>query len=275
MMEALSAAGHDFGSRMLYKHGFPDWFVRHVESYYSFDWDLILRDLRNTNFFFPGPWGDSSRNITGKYLTEEGADELGERLIQSLAALLATVLTQSRYGELVRRELELNGFQVSAKSLRLVPLEGPVSESEEEELLAGLIKHSGLPSEEIVLRHLSDARRNYVAGGEHASLNESRSFIQAIIDDLTSETAKIGGHTIGLPGGTGNRIGYLGKVGFFTQDEESAFRSAWGTLSAGSHPGVPAKHEARIGLILALEFGQLLILKFANWKKNGCRSFSP
>jgi len=39
---------------MLYKHDFPDWFVQHVESYYDFDWDRTLRDLRNRRFFYQG-----------------------------------------------------------------------------------------------------------------------------------------------------------------------------------------------------------------------------
>jgi hypothetical protein len=66
---------------------------------------------------------------------------------------------------------------------------------------------------------------------------------------------------------------YLRKFGFFTFDEENSFRSAWGALSAGSHPGVPARDEARIGLVPALELGQLLLLKFEKWKANACRSF--
>lgn len=275
MMESLSAAKHDFGSRMLYKYDFPDWFVTQVENYYDFDWDLILRDLRNRRFFYLGDWADSFRNITGNFLDEAGADEMGELLIQRLAALLVAALNANRYGELVCRELELSGFRVDPTRLCLVPLEGPVSESEEEELLASLIRQSALPSQGTVLKHLSDARRNYVSGGDHESLNESRSFVQAVIDDITTETGSVGGHALSMPAGTANRIEYLRRVGFLTADEESAFRSAWGTLCAGSHPGVPARHEARIGLILALEFGQLLVLKFTNWKKNRCRSFSP
>jgi len=118
------------------------------------------------------------------------ADELGEWLLQRLAALLATVLVRSPYGELVRRELGLNGFQADKKGLGLVPLEGPVSEAEEEELLAGLIKQTRLPGKATVLQHLSDARSSYMSGSDHASLNESRSFMQALIDDITTETGK-------------------------------------------------------------------------------------
>jgi hypothetical protein len=71
MMEAFGAARNDFGSRLLYKHDFPDWFVRHVEShYYRFNWDSILRDLRNHRFFYPGDFATHSSNVTGKYLDE-------------------------------------------------------------------------------------------------------------------------------------------------------------------------------------------------------------
>jgi hypothetical protein len=51
-------------------------------------------------------------------------------------------------------------------------------------------------------------------------------------------------------------------VGFFTADEKSSLLSGWGSLSAGSHPGVPEREQARIGLVVALEFGQLLMWKF-------------
>ena len=73
---------------------------------------------------------------------------------------------------------------------------------------------------------------------------------------------------------TANRIDYLESVGFLTADEKAAYRSGWGTLSAGSHPGVPEREQARIGLILALELSQLLLLKYENWKRNGHRAFS-
>jgi hypothetical protein len=105
-------------------------------------------------------------------------------------------------------------------------------------------------------------------------LNESRNLIQALIDEVSTETSAHGKHSTKLPGGTGNRIEYLKNVGFLTTDEETAYRSGWGTLSAGSHPGVPEREQARIGLVLALEFGQLLLVKFINWKANGYQKFS-
>jgi hypothetical protein len=38
--------------------------------------------------------------------------------------------------------------------------------------------------------------------------------------------------------------------------------------------GIPSRDEARIALILSLEFGVMLLLKLSNWKANGFRTFS-
>ena len=150
-----------------------------------------------------------------------------------------------------------------------------MSEQEEEDRFINLVSSATLPSEAEILRHLQDAGNHYRDGDDHSSLGESRSFLQALLDDISVETNRNGGHSSGLPGGTKNRIEYLKKVGFLSTDEEAAFKSAWGMLSAGAHPGIPAREEARIGLILALEFGQVLLLKFQNWKANRFRAFSP
>ncbi len=265
VMEVLEGHGGKVNmSRFLYEHEFEDWFVIHAESYYYFDWQRILMALRNTQFFYPSTTYFSSNSILGKPLSRSDAEVLGECLIQRLAALATTF----QNGETVARSLEIDGFQVNQEKLSLVPLEGPVSEQEEEDRFAALVRASGLPRAETILKHARDAQTLYIDRKDHPALNESRNFLQALIDDISIETDRHGGHGLGLPGATANRIGYLRQVGFLTADEETAFCSAWGTLSAGSHPGVPAREEARIGLILALEFGQLLLLKFANWRAN-------
>jgi hypothetical protein len=41
-----------------------------------------------------------------------------------------------------------------------------------------------------------------------------------------------------------------------------------------SHPGIPTRDQTRIALILSLEFGVILLLKFADWKANAYRGFS-
>jgi hypothetical protein len=110
---------------------------------------------------------------------------------------------------------------------------------------------------------------------DHPSLNESRNLVQALIDGISTDTDAHGNHSWGLPGPTKGRIEYLTKVGFIEPDLEAALKSGWGTLSAGSHPGVPDREQARIGLILALAFGHLLLIKFTNWKANAYCRFAP
>lgn len=158
--------------------------------------------------------------------------------------------------------------------MKLVSLEGPVSAQAEEDRLTSIVKNSGLPKSTIILRHIEDAHSLYAEGKDHPSLNESRNLIQSLIDGISTETNTHGKHSIGLPGSMKDRIEYLTKVGFFNADEEASFKSGWGSLSAGSHPGVPERELARIGLVLALEFGQLLLMKFTNWKANAYRRFS-
>jgi hypothetical protein len=56
----------DFGA-LLYENDFPDWFVTHSRSQYSFDWMQILPAVRNTQFFSPHNYfGGAGTNITGK-----------------------------------------------------------------------------------------------------------------------------------------------------------------------------------------------------------------
>jgi hypothetical protein len=269
-MNALRQGNITNYTETLYANNFRDWFVRHAGEFYRWNWTRILIDMRNGRFFQnPYSYGASS-SITGEYLSETSAKGLGEFLIQRLAAF-ATALPS---GEPVLRSLQLDGFDVDRANLKLVPLEGPVNAQQEEDRLNRLVKDSGLPNSTVVLAHIHDAHSLYVEGRYHPSLGESRNIIQSLIDEISTETEAHGGHTTNLPGGTGNRIRYLREVAFFTPDDEAAYGAGWGTLSAGSHPGVPEREQARIGLVLALEFGQLLLIKFTNWKANAYRGFS-
>jgi hypothetical protein len=276
MVEAMRvlrerAAGRNVNPvELLYEHGFSDVIVKHARDSYSWDWTEILIDMRNGRFFFYQNTYSSPSSITGGYLSKDDARLMGELLIQRLVAL-AVVLSPS---EPLLRSLQWDGFDVSKDKLALIPLEGPVTAREEEDRLTTLVNKSGIPNAATIVKHISDAESLYADGKDHPSLNESRSLIQALIDGISAETDAHGKHSVRLPGGTGNRIEFLKNVGFFTPDEQAAFNSAWGSLSAGSHPGVPEREQARIGLVLAFEFGQLLLLKFTNWRANAYQKFA-
>lgn len=164
MMRALrehGSAAHELEEppdvgELLYENDFPPWFVTHSRAEYGWDWKTILPDVRNTQFFFPHTYfGAPGPDITGQpYLGKEDAELPGEGLLQRLAALVTTLPE----GEAVARSLELDGFQVNQKQLRLVSLEPVTSEREEEERVASLVKQSGLTNSGVVLTHIPDAR---------------------------------------------------------------------------------------------------------------------
>jgi hypothetical protein len=257
---------------ILYANNFPDWFVGQAMQRYDWAWLPLLIDLRRGNFFLASDGiGGTASIVPGQpYPSPGDTAAWGESLTQRLAAFAATLPG----GEDLVRSLQLDGFDVDKVKWRLLPFEGPVSAQKEEDRLSKLVNNSGLPNSGIILKHSGDAFSEYTEGKYHESLNQSRNLIQASVDGISIETDTHGKHSTKLPGGTSNRIGYLKDVGFLTPDEQSAFNSAWGTLSTGSHPGVPEREQARIGLILALEFGQLLIIKFTNWKSNAYQKFS-
>jgi hypothetical protein len=264
-------AGNDWLAEFLYEHDFKDWFVNRAREL-LFDWFKVVRYLRSGEFFFRSNRWDAGTIIDRYAMHPTEAISRGEQLLRRLAALAVTFPD----GDQVIRSLELDGFRANQAKLELVPLDSIVSEQAEEDRLASLVNATTISNSTVILKHLHDADDLFVQGKDHSSISESRSFLQALIDGVSGETNALGGHaSIGYPSGTANRLKYLEDVGFFTSDEKTAFGSAWGFLSGGAHPGIPSHDSAHIGLILALEFGLFVLLKFGNWKANGYKRFNP
>jgi hypothetical protein len=272
-IKKVLSQNHRANSDELYANDFPDWFVIQVQNQLMWDWSSVLVSLRRGAFFYSNDtYATPGETIIPeqRFLQPDRARQLGEHFIQKLAAFACTLASSDS----LMRSIQLDGFDVDTAKLKLIPLEGLVSAQREADRLSSLVNNCGTPNPDVVLKHIQDAQSLYADGKDHPSLGESRNIIQSLIDGISAETATHGKHKAKLPGGTSNRIDYLAQVGFLTNDEKAAFNSAWGTLSAGSHPGVPEREQARIGLTLGLEFGQLLMLKFANWKKNAYQKFS-
>lgn len=258
----------NFWVELLYEHDFPNCVIERAEEY-NFNFQRILRHLHDGQFLFPtGPNGPA---ISGEMASsEDDVVAWGNGMLGKLAAILVCSLNPSE----LRASLERDGYGVDCAKVDLIPLEGPVKIQEQDDVFRHLIQSVKFPHHNEILKHLTDATDLFSeVGKEHPGMNEARNFLQLLIDDISEETERVGGHSAGLPGGTKNRLEYLQKTGFFSGDELAAFGSAWGALSAGSHPGVPPRDEARIGLILAIEFGQLLVLKFKTWSGNKCQRF--
>jgi hypothetical protein len=261
-----------YWSRKLFEEEFPEWFIAHAESMYSFDWDRILRDLDSERFFYTssGPVADE----------QELPSEVYSKFAVGATFRLAALLVIGDFGrrgpalgalniEPLVRAIEHDGFSVDERNVTLVPVEGPVSHDEEESRLEELIAQSDLRESAISKKHLKDGIEQYLDGSkDHSSLGEFRTFLQSLVDSICEEINRIGKSKVGLPGGTANRFGYLVDNGLLTPDEKAAFGAAWGFLSAGNHPGLTPRDQARIGLVLSLEFGQMLIMKWLDWKRS-------
>lgn len=273
MMDALYYVPEHESFKFFYEEGLPDWFVEDAERRYGFRWERILFDLRQGEFMTSPHCSYFRGNRPRPVLWPKDIEDQCEGIIRKLAAIAATFPTH--LAKAVENCLQLDGYTVDKKRAMLIPLEGPVSAQEEEDVLTASLRRSGLPSESTVKQHVKDASDLFVEGKYGPSLGQSRNILQAIIDDISLETNSNGGHSGGFPNDTAGRILYLKEVGFLTLDERDAVKSAWHTLCAGSHPGIPERELARIGLVLALEFGQLLLLKSADWSKNGYKAFTP
>ncbi|HSY91209.1 MAG TPA: hypothetical protein VK812_07535 [Candidatus Binatus sp.] len=211
---------------ILYEHDFPDWFIVQATQRHDWNWVSLLIDSRRGTFFFVRDNIGGTRCIVPLNIpihTDRDAAVFGEYFIQKLAAFATTLPS----GEELVRSLQLDGFDVDKVKWKLVPLEGAVSAEQEEDHLTKLVKASGVPATDVVLKHIEDASSLFAEGKDHPSLNESRSLIQALIDGISTETNTHGKHSRKLPGPMKDRIEYLTKVGFFVPDEEASLKAGW------------------------------------------------
>jgi hypothetical protein len=258
--------------RILFEHEVPDFVLDHAGSQYQFDWDRMVRDLATGAFFYTqyGPIVQEAELPRDQYAL------FGNLLLGHLAA----IVVKGEFGptgpmpgglktDALIRSLEHDGYAVDTRKVLLVKAEGPVSHEEEESRLAELLGRSGLPNIATSKKHLKDAVDQYVDGTkDHSSLGESRTLLQSLLDDISTTIDKTGlTSNVKLPGGTANRLDYMEKIGLFSSDERAAFGAAWGFLSAGSHPGLPPREQARIGLVLSMEFCQMLLFKWQHWRQ--------
>jgi hypothetical protein len=252
--------------KLLYQNDFEDWMVTHAGKTFGFAWLDVLVKLRNQSFFYS--YGNPYGGVVLPEIPEDHRSQLsnlGNYYLSRLIALFLREATDPVYmfnRTRLLRSLELDGISTDLKNLQLLQNEGPISLDDERTELESLLEASGLPDRTTTKAHLKSASEHYLNGEDHSSLGESRTFFQSLLDQVTDGIGIESGKQV--PAGTKNRAEFLMRAGFFTSDEESAFRAAWGFLSSGNHPGLPERVLARLGMVLALEFGQALLVKWSN-----------
>jgi hypothetical protein len=255
--------------KLLYENDFEDWMATQAKKTFKFIWLDVLVKLRNQSFFYS--YGNPYGGVVLPEIPQEYRDELVQLGNYYLSRFIALLVREAKDVDIDRlhrvrllRSLELDGITVDLERLRLVRKEGPVSLDDEKTELERLLDASSLPNRSVAAAHLKSASVHFLDGQDHSSLGESRTFLQSVLDQIAECIAAECQQSV--PAGTKHRIEFLSKTKFFTTDEEAAFRAAWGFLSAGNHPGLPEHVQARLGMVLSLEFGQALLIKWSNWK---------
>jgi hypothetical protein len=237
----------DFWQQTLFRWGFPEWLIDEG-THQSFNWTAVIRNI-----------------YKGRFMKRTGSIFEIPLIIQesTLKKLTAMAVTESEDTEEVRqlrRSLQLDGFDVSdGETIRT---EGPISITEEKSRLLTNLAASSFPRKDVIAKHLSDAEELFSEGKMHPAMGQARSAFEAGIEDAVSLVEINAKRKAGS--GLKNQIQFLTKEGVISVDEEPAFLSAWGFLSAGAHPGLPPDEAGRVGLILCLELTQVLIIKAKN-----------
>jgi len=232
----------DFWRTKLFEWGFPDWLTNHFISR-GMNWSVVIPDLFKVNV-----------------KTKDGVPVASVLCNSMLLRLTVAAYEESKSGpakENLRRSLQLDGYEVGAG--KIGSIDGPVSIEEEGSRLLRDLKASQLARQDVISKHIADAENLFSDGNHHSAIGESRSALQAVIEDtvtlLEGKTGKRSGS------GVKNQIEFMAQNNLLSSDEQSAFLSAWGFLSSGNHPGLSSDDEGRIGVILCLEFIQILLAK--------------
>jgi hypothetical protein len=237
----------EFWERKLFEWGFPEWLIDEG-THQSFNWTPVIRKVHKGRFM----------KRTGSVF--EIASLVQDSMLKRLAALAITESEDTEELSQLRRSLQLDGFDVSAG--KTVSIEGPISITEEKSRLLTNLTASSFPRKGVIAKHLTDAENLFSEGQMHPAMGQARSAFEAGVEDTVSlveiKTKQKAGS------GLKNQIQFLTKEGIISADEEPAFLAAWGFLSAGAHPGLPPDEAGRVGLILCLEFTQVLLIKSKN-----------
>lgn len=231
-----------FWRTKLFEWGCPDWLTEYFLSR-RMDWSQVIPDLYNGR----------AKN--------QGGDRVGNVLCNSmLVRLLVSAYQEAKTRsakESLRLSLQLDGYEVGGGNISSI--DGPVSVEEEKTRLLRDLNASRLARQQLISTHITDAENLFGDGKHHPAIGEARSALQAVIEDTVGLLEVKVGRRSGAA--TKNQIEFMAEHTFLSVDEKNAFLSAWGFLSSGNHPGMSSEDEGRIGIILCLEFIQILLIK--------------
>ncbi len=170
--------------------------------------------------------------------------------------------------------LEGDGWRFDGMRLRELR-KATIDEPKETSLVAKLIDSSNHDRKNILLHHFENGHRLYEEGKYHPCAGEWRAFLEELMRGIWRLTRlrRSEYKTYAETPSIADLFKFLRASGFLDADEEQAFRSSFGFLSAGGHPGIGEKDDAYLSQILALTFGHALLLKLDSWHAGNYQNF--
>lgn len=176
--------------------------------------------------------------------------------------------------EALRSALASDGWRFDGVNLVEIR-KATIDEPKEISLVEKLIHNSEHDRTDVLLHHFENGQRLYEDGKYHPCVGEWRSFLEELMRGIwrltRSKRSEFG--TFAERPSISDLFNFLKRAGFFDADEEQAYRSSYGFLSAGGHPGIGEKDDAYLSQILALTFGHALLLKLQSWHSGHYKNF--
>ena len=145
-------------------------------------------------------------------------------------------------------------------------------------LLPDLRRHPELDYDTLAY-HLAQSDATAAAGYWHATTNEARSFLEALIVGMRHVVKP---DTPGKPRGATNGAPFrcyrrtLLDAGFIDADENELLQYIYSVASAkGSHPGVTTEAWSRLARRMVHVAAQYFLARYEAWKSNGRRTTRP
>jgi hypothetical protein len=233
---------------------------------------VASRSLRGIVWVPPGGFKQPARQPDDAENGRQLLLRLAEYLCLRIDALRTDLPEVKVWRENLLASLTLDGFSLVGG--KFVPSDSAViDQAGETTLLREQIKKASFPRESLILGHYEQAEELFVDRKWHPAIGEWRSFFQAVIQDIAEITGHNRSDVKKSDGTMKDDLRFLLQTRFFSEDEWTIVGAVWGFLSAGSHPGISLPHQARIAMIQALCFGQVLSSKYLVWRDNSFKGY--
>jgi hypothetical protein len=254
----------------LYERDFTKDFLDMASRGYDWTFFDLLSDLRSGKFN-SGSYGPTADDVDAGHKT---LLRLAEYLCERIDAF------PPRLGDVKRNRneliscLALDGFSLVGE--RFIPSESAViNQPEEVSLLKQLLKQAAFPNKKVILEHFRQGEDLFVQQKWGPAIGGWRNFFEAVLRDI-GEMTSLNRPDVKKPRNSMKEVfEYLEFAGFFDADEHTGMGSTYGFLCSGAHPGISEEHKARMGMVLALTSGQMVVTKYLAWRNCGFRGFAP